>query len=66
MEDHNLIFVVAENEEKARGLAKQKWKVGDIHIDWTQKLDVVDWYKISLEKTNKKDDVFEINSEYSE
>ena len=37
MEDHQLIFVVASDEKKARELAKQKWPEAErIHVDGTQ------------------------------
>lgn len=65
MEDHHLVFVVAENEEEARKLAKKKWDAEDIHVDGTQKLNTVDGYQIKLEKTSKKDDDLQVNPEYS-
>ncbi len=52
MEDHHLVFVVAENENEARKLSKKKWDVEEIHIDGTQLIDVVDGYKINLQKTH--------------
>ena len=66
MEDHQLVFVVAEDEDSARGKAKEKWDAEDIHVDGTQKISVVDGYEIHLEKTNKQEDEFKINPEYSE
>ena len=65
MEDHHLVFVVAENEIEARKLAKKKWNAEDIHIDRTQKINMVDGYKIMLQKTEKQEDDLEINTEYS-
>jgi len=65
MEDHHLVFVVAESEEEARNLSKNKWDAEDIHIDGTQKLNIVDGYQITLEKTSKEDDDFQVNPEYS-
>lgn len=56
MEDHHLVFVVAENEDKARELSKKKGNADDIHIDG---------YQINLVKTNKQDDDFNVNPEYS-
>ena len=65
MEDHHLVFVVAKSESEARELAKKKWEAEDIHVDGTQKLNLVDGYQINLEKTDKQDNDFQINSEYS-
>ena len=65
MEDHHLVFVVAENEDEARKLSKKKWDAEDIHVDGTQKLNIVDGYRINLVKTDKPDDNFQVNPEYS-
>ena len=66
MEDHHLVFVVAENEIEARKLAKKKWDAEDIHVDGTQKINVVDGYKIILQKAEEQDEDLRINPEYSE
>lgn len=65
MEDHHLVFVVAENEDQARILAKNKWKVFEIHVDGTQLIKSVDGYNIKLEKSENMDDEFSINPNYS-
>ena len=65
MEDHHLVFVVAENEIEARKLSKRKWDAEDIHVDGTQIINAVDGYQISLQKIDKKDDDFQINPTYS-
>ncbi|TKG89827.1 DUF1543 domain-containing protein [Puteibacter caeruleilacunae] len=65
MEDHHLVFVVAESEEEARKLSKSKWDAADIHVDGTQKLNMVDGYEIKLVKTDKQDDDHEVNPKYS-
>jgi len=65
MEDHHLVFVVAENEKEARKLSKTKWDAVDIHVDGTQKLNSVDGYQINLEKTNNEDDDSQVNPKYS-
>lgn len=65
IEDHSLVFVVADDEKSARKIAKTKWNAIDVHVDWTQKIESIDWYRISLVKTEKKEDITEINSEYS-
>ena len=64
MEDHHLVFVVAGDENQARQLAKRKWNAENIHVDGTQKLNIIDGYKIILEKIDKQDDL-QVNSEYS-
>ena len=66
MEDHHLVFVVAENETEARKLAKKKWDADTIHVDGIQKISKVDGYNIILQKTDEQDDKFMINPEYSE
>ncbi len=50
MEDHQLVFVVAENEVDAAIAAKKKWHVEKSHIDGIQKLDSVDGFEIHLKK----------------
>ena len=65
MEDHHLVFVVAENEIEARKLSKRKWDAEEIHVDGTQKIKEVDGYKINLQKIDKHDDDFQINPTYS-
>jgi hypothetical protein len=65
MEDHYLVFVVAENEIEARKLSKRKWDAEDIHVDGTQKINAVDGYQINLQKIDKQDDDFQINPAYS-
>lgn len=65
MEDHHLVFVVAENEKQARKLAKKKWNVEEVHIDGTQLIRKVDGYNISLEKSNEEGSDFEVNPNYS-
>lgn len=65
MEDHKLVFVIANSEEEARSLAKKKWQANTIHVDGTQQINVVDGYKIILEKT-KEDGNNQVNNNYSE
>lgn len=65
MEDHHLVFVVAENETEARKLSKKKWNAEDIHVDGTQKISVVDGYTVNLQKIDTQDDDFQINPSYS-
>lgn len=65
MEDHHLVFVVAENEKQARKLAKKKWDVEEVHIDGTQLINRVDGYQIKLQKTDEEGSDFEVNPNYS-
>jgi len=64
MEDHHLVFAVAENEEAARLSAKKKWDAEEIHIDGTQEINIVDGYKILLKKTNQQDNN-KVDNKYS-
>jgi hypothetical protein len=66
MKAHQLVFVVASDEKKARALAKLKWTEAEsIHIDGTQLITQVDGYQIHLEKGNSSDDKSGINNQYS-
>lgn len=65
MEDHHLVFVVAENEIEARKLSKKKWGAEDIHVDGTQIINAVDGYQINLQKIDEQNDDFQINTAYS-
>jgi len=65
MEDHHLVFVVAENEVEARKLSKKKWDAESIHVDGTQIIKVVDGYQVNLHKIDNQDDDFQINPDYS-
>lgn len=65
MEDHHLVFVVANDEKEARKLAKLKWDVEEVHVDGTQLIKSVDGYNIKLNKTEDQDDEFSINHNYS-
>ncbi len=65
MEDHRLVFVVAENERTARKSAKKKWDAVEVHVDGTQQIKSVDGYKINLEETDIFSDDLETNPNYS-
>jgi hypothetical protein len=66
MEDHHLVFVVAENEIEARKLSKKKWNAEEIHVDGTQKIIRVDGYQLILQKTDGQGDDLQVNPKYSE
>lgn len=65
MEDHHLVFVIAENEPEARKLAKKKWNAVEVHVDGTQLIEKVDGFKIHLEEESGQGSSFEVNSKYS-
>lgn len=65
MEDHHLVFVVAENEPEARKLAKQKWQAEEVHVDGSQRIDQVDGYQIKLDKQDSDTSELSTNSKYS-
>jgi hypothetical protein len=49
-EDHEVVFVVAQDVESARRAAKAKWGGdGRPHIDALTRLDVVDGFAVGLE-----------------
>ena len=54
-EDHEVVFVVAEDVKSARQQARAKWKGDDPkpHVDMVQELDVVDGYAVSLSPTDR-------------
>ena len=54
-EDHEVVFVVAEDVTSARRQARKKWTGDDPkpHVDMVQELDVVDGYSISLSRTDR-------------
>ena len=49
-EDHEVVFVVAEDMEQARRAAKEKWGgKGRSHVDALTRLDMIDGYSVSLQ-----------------
>jgi len=54
-EDHEVVFVVAEDVKAARMQARTKWRGEDPkpHVDMVQELDIVDGFAISLSATDK-------------
>jgi hypothetical protein len=54
-EDHEVVFVVAEDVQAARKQARAKWTGHDqkAHVDMVQELDIVDGYEVSLSPTDK-------------
>ena len=55
-EDHEVVFVVAENTESARRAAKAKWGGdGRPHIDALTRLDVIDGFAVGLEPATTGD-----------
>ena len=55
-EDHEVVFVVAEDAESARRAAKAKWGGdGRSHIDALTRLDVIDGFSVGLEPASSGD-----------
>ena len=54
-EDHEVVFVVAEDLKTARRGGAGKWTGADDrpHVDMVQLLDVVDGYEVSLRPTDR-------------
>jgi hypothetical protein len=54
-EDHEVVFVVADDVTAARKQARAKWAGDDPkpHVDMVQELDVVDGYEVSLSATDR-------------
>jgi hypothetical protein len=66
MEDHHLVFVVAENEKDARTKAKKKWQDAEtVHVDGTQLIEKVDGYQVVLERSESDESSFIIDPDYS-
>lgn len=65
-EDHEVVFVVAANQQQARKLAKAKWKgiANEVHVDAIQKLEIIDGHRIVLNETDQADRA-KINNQYS-
>ena len=53
-EDHEVVFVVAEDGQAAKQAARSKWGgTGRGHVDAVERLDVVDGYHVSLRATGE-------------
>jgi Domain of Unknown Function (DUF1543) len=54
-EDHEVVFVIAEDVKAARQKAREKWTGDDPkpHVDMVQELDIVDGYSVLLAPTDK-------------
>ena len=56
-EDHEVVFVVAEDMRTARQAARAKWGGdGRAHVDALTRLDRIDGYAIGLEPSDQGDD----------
>ncbi len=57
-EDHEVVFVVAEDTESARRAAKAKWGGdGRPHVDALTRLDVIDGFAVGLEPAVQGDTI---------
>ncbi len=55
-EDHEVVFVVAEDMEAARWAAKTKWGGdGRAHVDALTRLDMIDGFAVGLERAGAGD-----------
>ncbi len=55
-EDHEVVFVVAEDMEQARRAAKEKWGGGGrSHVDALTRLDMIDGYSVALRQSGTGD-----------
>jgi hypothetical protein len=55
-EDHEVVFVVAEDATSARKAAKEKWGGGGRgHVDAVTRLDMIDGYAVSLQQAGSGD-----------
>jgi hypothetical protein len=55
-EDHEVVFVVAEDMESARRAARAKWGGdGRSHVDALTRLDMIDGYAVGLEQRGDGD-----------
>jgi hypothetical protein len=55
-EDHEVVFVVAEDTTSARRAARKKWGGdGRAHVDAVTRLDMIDGFAISLERSGAGD-----------
>ena len=55
-EDHEVVFVVAEDTTSAREAAKKKWGgTGRVHVDAVTRLEAIDGFAISLAPSGEGD-----------
>jgi hypothetical protein len=53
-EDHEVVFVVADDVRQARRAARAKWAgLGRPHVDGVRRIGVVDGHRIRLEQTGE-------------
>jgi hypothetical protein len=55
-EDHEVVFVVADDTTSARKAAQQKWSgSGRGHVDAVTRLDMIDGYSVTVEESGTGD-----------
>ena len=58
IEDHDLVFVIAQDKNEAKKLAKQKTRIKeDLHYDWIIEIKNVDWFSINIIKTKESEEI---------
>ena len=63
IEDHEIVFVVAQDKDEAKKLAKIKSKiVNDVHCDGVISISNVDGYDIEIKPSNNSEKVEHDNS----
>jgi hypothetical protein len=59
-EDHEVVFVVADDERAARQAAKAKWGgAGRPHVDALTRIDAIDGFAVGLERVGQDGDTLE-------
>jgi hypothetical protein len=65
-EDHEVVFVVADDPKAVRRQAKKKWRgAGRAHVDAIQRLDAIDGWRILLEPGGGETDETDLDPTYS-
>jgi hypothetical protein len=65
-EDHEVVFVAADDPKEVRRQAKRKWRgAGRPHVDAIQRIDAVDGWRVALEPGDAEGDVTELDPTYS-
>ncbi len=67
IEDHEIIFVVAENPADAKRIAKEKTVLtSGVHVDVMSEIKNIDGYDISLNKSDNKEEIVKVLGYYTD